>query len=98
MTSDTLAIVTVTMEDREDGGLRTHSSDLPGLICSGPDKAHVIAQTRIAIKAIFEHLGRKVVDVRPAHYPIEALKLPSPRNVQMQVHCERFVVEYLEAA
>ncbi len=103
MTKHTYAVVTVTMEDRTDGGLRVFSADLPGLVLSGPDKMIVAKQTVTAIKALFELKGHSHVHVSPAKSPTEALKLPSPRDVAMHViaaaaQLEQFVVEYKEAA
>lgn len=97
------AVVTVTLEDRPDGGLRVFSCDLPGLILSGPDKNVVVKQTITAIKALFERMGHKAIHVHPAHSPAEALKRPSPRDVSMTVQgvtpqLERFVVEYREVS
>ena len=61
-----LTIVTVTMEDRGDGGLRVYSDDLPGLILSGADRTAVASKIAPAIQALFEHKGFSSVTVRAA--------------------------------
>lgn len=103
--SNTLTVVTVTLEDRGDGGLRVSSEELPGLILSGANKDSVFRQIETAIKAIFEFNGFADVSVKHTVSPEEALRAPRPRDVQMvvnganqQVKTERFVVELPLAA
>ena len=90
-----LTVVTVTLTDREDGGLLVHSDDLPGLILSGAHKSAVAAAIIPAIQAIFKHKGMDVT-VRPAKPISEVLQSKSPRA--MDVHVQQFVVELPEAA
>ena len=89
-------IVTVTLEDRDDGGLFVFSNDLPGLILSGPDKNAICDCIIPAIQAIFEHKGFGEVHVHTETPISDALKLASPRNVDM--HVQRFIVEFKKAA
>jgi len=93
-----LTIVTVTIEDREDGGLRVHSDDLPGLILSGSRKEEVVRKIVPAIQALFEFKGFGQVTVRPAKPVYEILKLASPRDIDVHVQHEQFVVEMQAAA
>jgi len=92
-----LTIVSVTLEDREDGGLRVYSDELPGLILSGSDRNLVGSRIAPAIQALFEYKGFSNVRVRPARPLNDVLQKVSPRNMDMHVHHEQFVVE-LEAA
>jgi hypothetical protein len=94
-----LTIVTVTLEDRADGGLRVYSEDLPGLILSGPDRESVGEKIAPAIAALFEHKGFRGVIVRAAQPLSAVLQKASPRDVDLHVHHEQqFVVELPEAA
>lgn len=97
MSSKDIAIVAVTIEDREDGGLRVHSDSLPGLILSGK-KDQVLKAIAPAIAALIELTGKKVVAVHQARNLGEVLKEPSPRTTNVHVHCEQFVVEFAQAA
>lgn len=94
-----LTVVTVQLEDRDDGGLRVSSANLPGLLLSGRNKEEICAHIEPAIRAIFEHYGLQVTDVRESE-PISAvIKKPSPREVDLHVqHEQLFVVEYKTAA
>lgn len=97
-----LTVVTVTLTDREDGGLQVHSDDLPGLILSGPDRAQVAAAIIPAIQAIFKHKGMDVT-VRPTKPIGQVLQSKSPRAMDVHVqheHVQReqFVIELPEAA
>lgn len=47
--------VTITLEDREDGGLRVYSDDLPGLILSHSDRTKVGSDIVPAIDALIAH-------------------------------------------
>lgn len=89
-------IVTVTLTDREGGGLRVNSEELPGLILSGADKHDVCECIVPAIAAIFSHKGYADVHVQAETPLAEVLKLASPRNVDM--HVQRFIVEFKKAA
>ena len=90
-------VVTVTLTDREGGGLRVHSDDLPGLILSGPDRSQVAAAIIPAIEAIFKHKGMAVT-VRPTKPIAEVLQSKSPRDMDVHVQHEQFVIELPEAA
>lgn len=89
-------IVTVTLTDREDGGLFVTSEELPGLILSGSDKHDVCDCIGAGIAAIFRHKGYSDVTVEAETPLSEALRMPSPRSVDMQV--QRFIVEFKRAA
>ncbi len=90
-----LTVVTVVLEDREDGWLYVRSDDLPGLFLSGPDRDEVVGCITPAIRTLFEHYGHTVT-VRPTQPTDAFLNGPNPRTVD--VHVERFVVEVAEAA
>ena len=93
-------VVTVTLADREDGGLRVFSNDLPGLILSGSERKRVVASIIPAIKALFEHNGYRKVVVRPTKPVSEVLQPGAPRDMDVHVELERkqFIVEVSEAA
>lgn len=93
-----VTVVTATLRDREDGGLEVFSDDLPGLILSGSDRSKVAAAIVPAIGAIFRQNGFAKALVRPARPVSEVLKSQSPRDVNVQVQHEQFVVELPEAA
>lgn len=57
-------IVNVFIGDREDGGARVWSDDLPGLILSGKDRAAVIRDIDIAVHALLEHRGEPTEGLR----------------------------------
>ncbi len=92
---DGLTVVTVTLLDREDGGLRVFSNDLPGLILSGADRDKVCGLIAPAIQALFNAQGVDVT-VHSAMPLSEVLKAASPRDVDM--HVQQFVVEVKAAA
>ncbi len=96
MDHTTTTVVTVTLEDREDGGLFVYSDDLPGLILSGRDKHAICECIAPAIEAILSHKGFQEISVRSTLSLSEALKLESPRKVDM--HVQRFIVEFKLAA
>jgi hypothetical protein len=98
MTRQTYAVVTVTIEDRDDNGLRVWSDDLPGLILSGNDRQKICASIIPAIRALFEHKGLQDVAVHSARPVHEILKQPSPRNMALHVQHEQFVIEVAQAA
>lgn len=93
-----LTIITVILEDREDGGLRGYSDDLPGLIMSGRNRNELASRIAPAIKVLLEHKGFRDVTVRPARAVNEVLQLGSPHDVNMHVRHEQFVVEMQTAA
>lgn len=86
----------VTLADREDGGVRVYSDDLPGLILSGEEKAAVVASISRAIEALLEYSGINVVSVTPAKPVADILSGGNPQSVDM--HIQHFVVEYRHAA
>lgn len=93
-----ITVVTVILEDREDGGLQVYSDDLPGLILSGSDRVRVAGAIIPAIEAIFTHKGFGNVTVRPTRPIREVLRAKSPRDMDVHVHHEQFVVELPDAA
>lgn len=94
MTMASVTVITVTLSDREDGGLRIYSEDLPNLILSGPDRIVIAAAIVPAIEAIFKRKGFENVIVRPARPVAEVLQNASPRDVAVHVqHEQQFVVE-----
>lgn len=95
--SKQVAVVTVSIEDRGDGGLRVSSDVLPGLILSGRDKKAVWESIAPAIRAIFQRKGKQVT-VYPNQPFMDVMRQASPRMVDMNVHQEQFVIELLEAA
>ena len=84
--------VVVSLEDRADGGLRVSSQDLPGLILSGSDADKVCNNIAPAIKALLEYKGVSVKSVIPGQPIQEVLKEPSPRDLDMHVKHEAFMV------
>ena len=93
-----LTIVSVTFADREDGGLRVYSDDLPGLILSGSDRSDVIKKIVPSIRALFEHTAiGQVISVRAAQPLTEVFKSASPRDVDLHIQ-HQFVVELTAAA
>jgi hypothetical protein len=91
-------VVTVTLEDREDGGLRVYSKDLPGLILSGPDKKEICDLIAPAIKGLLEYKGVHTISVHATRALEDILKHDSPRDVDIHVQQEQFVVELATAA
>jgi hypothetical protein len=94
--NDGILTLTVTLEDREDGGVRVSSADLPGLILSGSDKHKVLGSVSLAIAALLEHSGLENVTVKPAKSLAEILNGKNPQDVDM--HVQHFVIEYRKAA
>jgi hypothetical protein len=63
-------IVNITIEDREDGGLRVYSKELPGLILSGATKAKVLSAIEPAVRTLLAMKGQHVGDLQiNAHLP-----------------------------
>jgi hypothetical protein len=91
-----LTIVSVTLEDRVDGGIRVTSHDLPNLMLSGTRREAICAAIAPAIQAILERKGLKIVSVQPERPFVEVLRGPSPRELSM--HVQQFVVELADAA
>ena len=52
-------IVKVNIENRDDGGIRVWSDDLPGLILSGKDRTKVIADIEPAVRVLLRHKGKE---------------------------------------
>lgn len=93
-----VTVITVVLEDREEEGLQVYSDDLPGLILSGPDRTRVAAAIIPSIEALFRHQGFHSVKVRPTRPIREVLRLKSPRDMDVHVHHEQFVIELPDAA
>lgn len=91
-------VLNVVLTDREDGGLRVHSDDFPGLILSGADRKIVCDSIAPAIKALFEQKGLNVISVKAARPLHELLNHSSPRSVNLHVQHEQFVIEVAQAA
>jgi hypothetical protein len=100
--SEKYTVITVTLEDAPEGGLRVYSDDLPGLILSGDDREEVAACIVPAIRALLEYKGLSDVEIYPATDIAQVLDRESPRDLDMHVrnavHQERFVVEVRRAA
>jgi hypothetical protein len=92
-------VLTVMLEDREDGGLNVCCHDLPGLILSGSDKHKVFDAIAPAIRALLEYKGFKNVRVHHSVPPSEILAQESPRSMDVHVQAtgnrqvEQFIVE-----
>lgn len=106
-----ITTVCVKLEDREDGGLRVSSSDMPGLILSGRDPVIVMNKIAPAIVAIFKAAKGLDVVVQATKDVSEILDGENPQTVDMNIHdaCEGanrpsnshrkvFVVELRQAA
>ena len=91
-----LTIVSVTLEDRTDGGVRVSSRDLPNLILSGQNRNAVCEAIAPAIQGILERKGFKIASVKAGRPFSEVFKDPSPREINM--HIQQFVVELAEVA
>ena len=72
--SDRSFKVTVTFEQRPDGGLRVWSEDVPGLTLSSRDVEGVIADIPVAIATILSHMLNAKIDVTPLSNLREALE------------------------
>lgn len=98
-------VLTVTLVDREDGGLCVSSDDLPGLILSGSNKGKIAAAIAPTIRALLEHSGLKNVRVHHSTPPSEVLQKASPRSMDVhvqhssdRVQIQQFVVEMEQLA
>lgn len=92
------SVVTVTLEDRADGGLRVFSEDLPGLILSGTDKTQVCNAIAPAIKALLEFNGANVKAVEASQPIRDVIRQPSPRDLDMHVKHEDYIVIFANHA
>jgi hypothetical protein len=96
-----VTLVTVTIEDRADGGIDVFSEQLPGLILGGLKRESVSEMIAPAIKALFEHRGYTVSSVVP-YRPFEEIRTEkSPRSVQIHVehgHQQSFAVAFMDEA
>jgi hypothetical protein len=63
--------VTITLEEREDGGMRIYSDDIPGLILSGPDPSKLVADLPIALEVL--KVVRPLAALQPPPQEIEGL-------------------------
>lgn len=93
-----ITVITVVLEDRGDGGLQVYSDDLPGLILSGHDRSKIAAAIIPAIEAIFKHRGFQGVKVRSTRPIRDVLSSKSPRDMDVHVQHEQFVIELPDAA
>lgn len=96
MTGHNFATITVSLEDREDGGARVCSADLPGLILSSPDRRKVIEAIVPTMTTLLGKLGFQDIEVHPSKTVQEILDGGNPQDVD--VHIQQFVVEYRKAA
>lgn len=86
MNSIDVDILTVLVEDRNDGGLRVRSDDLPGLGISGADKQRVLELIAPTIKRLLESQGLKRVQVQPVNKTLrDVLRKPSPREMDLSI-------------
>ena len=74
MTRDRSFKVTVCFEQRDDGGLRAWSEEVPGLVLSHTDIDGVLADVTEALRVILSHRFNVDVDVRPLANLREALE------------------------
>ena len=96
MTEQKYATIKVQIIDREDGGVRVFSDDLPGLILSGEDNEVVVAAIVPAIEAILTHMGFEGFSVHPSRKLAEIVDGDNPQD--FDVHVKQFVVEWAKAA
>lgn len=57
--------ISIRISEREDGGIRVWSDDVPGLVLSGPDKDKVLGDIGPALKALVTHNGN--IELREDH-------------------------------
>jgi hypothetical protein len=50
------AKIVVTLEHREDGGLRAYSEDVPGFVLSNPDPSVVLSDIAVALETILSSM------------------------------------------
>jgi hypothetical protein len=97
MERNKFTVVNVTLEDREDGGLRVYSQNLPGLILSGRSREAVWSNIAPAISALLERSGVTTVAVYSTRPLDDVLASRSPRELDLHVLHEQFVVELPES-
>ena len=95
--SKCMTVVDVKLLDRHDGGLCVYSDILPELILSGPNTDEVCAWIQPAIRAIFAQRGHTVTAINVGERIASAMKLSSPRNLDLKVNYES-TIEHLMAA
>lgn len=88
--------VTVCFEQRDDGGLRAYSEEVPGLVLSHTDIDGVLADVTEALRVILSHKFHTPVDVRPLANLREALEdngivppkgfVPGPKEYVVSAH------------
>lgn len=71
-------IVSVTFEDRGDGGLRVHSDDVPGLYLSSADRDAVLRDVVPAVELLFEKNHGIKVEANPIAPNVESMRDSSP--------------------
>ena len=96
MHENEFATITVSLLDREDGGVRVQSDDLPGLILSGPNKEEVIHSIIPAMSALLDHLGFRDFHIYPSRTVSDIMESENPQNLDM--HVQKYVVKYAKAA
>lgn len=96
MSKNNVTVINVRLERRDDGGLRVSSSDLPGLILSGPDAEEIVGQIPVAITALLERMGIQCVKVLSATPLDHLLQGKADASYQQQFLCGQFVVELPE--
>ena len=92
-TTTELLRLTLSLQDREDGGLRISSVDVPGLHLSGADRARVWGLVPASLTGLLAaNRGLRVVQV---YLPAQevALSGPSPRDVHVRANVKSVVVE-----
>lgn len=75
-----MAKYTITIEDREDGGLRVSSDDIAGLILSGPDKEKVLADMAVVIPVLMRRTKAAGWKKRKLQLPENVSKLSDRRR------------------
>ncbi len=84
--------LTLTLTDREDGGLRISSADVPGMHLSGADPQRVWSMVAPAIMDLMQrNRGIRVTEV---FLPAEEVSTsgPSPREVAAHARCATVMV------
>lgn len=64
--------IKVTVEPREDGGIRIYSEDLPGLVLSGRERVKIMGDIGPAVRAILEHKGESTDVIIDADFVMPA--------------------------
>ncbi len=68
-----ISIICIVTEDRDDGGLRIHSPDVPGLHLSGANRDAVMRDVIPAIKHLFKANNGVDVEVSPIQPSLDEL-------------------------